>query len=128
MSYDGQSFVYMHAPCIDTVFDNNTVIRNNGFGSPIYDIVYTAFPGILFRNNLYVGTAKSFRGGPYKKKERVVAKNNWFWNVDSAHDDGDPKLMDLHGKDFRLRGDSPLKGKALNLSKHYMTDFAGNLL
>jgi hypothetical protein len=128
VSYDGQSFVYMHAPCIDTVFDNNTVIRTNGFGSPMYDIVYTAFPGILFRNNLYVGTAKSFRGGPYKKKERVVARNNWFWNVDSAQSDGDPKLLDMQGKNFRLRGDSPLQRKALNLSKYYTTDFAGNPL
>lgn len=128
VSVDGQSFVYMHAPCIDTVFDNNTVIRNEGFGSPMYDIVYTAFPGILFRNNLYVGTAKSFRGGPYKTKERVIAKNNWYWNVDSAESDGDPKLLDMQGKDFRLSRDSPLLGKALNLSKYYKTDFAGNPL
>ena len=94
----------------------------------MYDIVYTAFPGILFRNNLYVGTAKSFRGGPYKKKERVVARNNWFWNVDSAQSDGDPEFIDMQGKDFRLSGDSPLRGKALNLSKNYTIDFAGNPL
>jgi hypothetical protein len=34
----------------------------------------------------------------------------------------------MQGKDFRLRGDSPLQSKALNLSKYYTTDFAGNPL
>jgi len=129
VSYDGQSFVYMHAPCINAVFDNNTVIRNNGFGSPLYDIVYTAFPGILFRNNLYVGTKQCFQGSPYKKASRVDAQNNWFWNADSPQkSDGNPMLLDMHGKDFSLRSDSPLRGKGQNLSKHYQTDFAGNPL
>ena len=129
VSYDGQSFVYMHAPCINAVFDNNTVIRNNDFGSPMYDIVYTAFPGILFRNNLYVGTKQCFQGSPYKRASRVDAQNNWFWNTDSPQQsDGDPKLLDVNGRDFRLRSDSPLRGKGQNLSSHYQTDFAGNPL
>ena len=129
VSYDGQSFVHMHAPCINAVFDNNTVIRNNSFGSPLYDIVYTAFPGILFRNNLYVGTKQSFQGSPYKKASRVDAQNNWFWNTDLPQEsDGDPKLLDMHGKDFRLRSDSPLRGKGQNLSKYYSADFDGNPL
>ena len=87
VSCDGQSFVYMHAPCVDTVFDNNTVIRTKNFGSPLYDIVYTAFPGILFRNNLYVGTEQCFRGSPYKIKSRVDAQNNWFWNIDAPDEE-----------------------------------------
>lgn len=129
VSYDGQSFVYMHAPCIDTVFDNNTVIRNSDFGSPLYGIVYTAFPGILFRNNLFVGTERCFQGSPYKKAGRVEARNNWFWNVDSPEkSDGDSRLVDMQGRDFRLRSDSPLRGKGLNLSKLYQTDFAGSPL
>jgi hypothetical protein len=128
VSYDGQCFVYMHAPCINTVFDNNTVIRNNGFDSPMYDIVYTAFEGITFRNNLYVGTKRSFPGGPYKTNDRVVSKNCWFWNVDGGKSDGDPLFTDMKGKDFRLRTDSPLRAKGLNLSKHYETNFAVNPL
>ncbi len=129
VSHDGQSFVYMHAPCINAAFDNNTVIRNNDFGSPLYDIVYTAFPGILFRNNLYVGTKQCFQGSPYKKATRVDAQNNWFWNTDSPQkSDGAPKLLDIRGKDVRLRSDSPLRGKGQNLSNHYQTDFAGNPL
>lgn len=129
VSYDGQSFVYMHAPCVDTVFDNNTVIRTNSFDSPLYDIVYTAFPGILFRNNLYVGTKQCFRGSPYKLESRVHAQNNWFWNVDAPQvTDGDPKLLDIDGKDFRLQSTSPLRGKGQNLSDDYSTDFAGNPL
>ena len=129
VSYDGQSFVYMHAPCVDTVFDNNTVIRTKSFGSPLYDIVYTSFPGILFRNNLYVGTDQCFRGSPYKIESRVDAQNNWFWNIDSpAKCDGNPKLLDIDGEDFRLRSDSPLRGKGQNLSRYYSTDFAGTPL
>ena len=129
VSYDGQSFVYMHAPCVDTVFDNNTVIRTKNYGSPLYDIVYTAFPGILFRNNLYVGTQQCFRGSPYKLGSRVEAQNNWFWNVDApSKSDGDAKLLDIDGKDFRLRSNSPLCGKGQNLSEHYSTDFAGSPL
>ena len=128
VSYDGQSFVYMHAPCINTTFDNNTVIRTEGFGSNMYDIVYTAFDGITFRNNLYVGTKRCFQGGPYKKKERVISKNCWFWQVDGTKSDGNPLLVDIKDKDFRLRTDSPLRGKGLNLRQHYETDFAGNPL
>lgn len=128
VSHDGQSFVYMHAPCVNSVIDNNTVIRDNDFGSPLYDIIYTAFDGVVCRNNLYVGTAKCFRGSPYKRKGRVVAKSNWFWNIDSTQCDGDAGLLDIQGKDYRLRSDSPLRGKALNLSKHYTTDFANRPL
>ncbi len=129
VSRDGQSFVYMHAPCVDTVFDNNSVIRTKSFGSPLYDIVYTAFPGILFRNNLYIGTEQCFHGSPYKIESQVDAQDNWFWNVDaSPKSDGDPKLLDIDGEDFRLRSDSPLRGKGQNLSEHYSADFAGNPL
>jgi hypothetical protein len=129
VSYDGQSFVYLHAPCVNTVFDNNTVIRTNSFGSPMYDIVYSAFPGIQFRNNLYVGTDQCFQGGPYKKAGRVNAHNNWFWNIDSPQEsDGDPLLLDIQGKDFRPRSDSPLRDKGLNLSEHYESDFTGSPL
>jgi hypothetical protein len=129
VSNDGQSFVYMHAPCVDTVFDNNTIIRTKSFGSPMYDIVYTAFPGIHFRNNLYVGTEQCFRGSPYKIESRVDAQDNWFWNVDApSKSDGDPKLLDIDGEDFRLQSDSPLRGTGQNLSEYYSADFAGNPL
>lgn len=129
VSYDGQSFVYMHAPCVDTVFDNNTVIRTKSFGSPLYDIFYTAFPGILFRNNLFVGTKQCFGGNPYRIESRVDAEDNWFWNVDVPQKgDGDPELLGIDGKDFALRSDSPLRGKGQNLNEYYSTDFAGNPL
>ena len=41
---------------------------------------------------------------------------------------GDPLLVDLQKGDYHLKADSPLRGKGINLSKFYKTDFDGRPL
>ena len=41
---------------------------------------------------------------------------------------GDPGLVDLEKQDYHLKADSPLRGKAINLSELYQTDFEGRPL
>ena len=41
---------------------------------------------------------------------------------------GDPGLVDLQKQDYQLKADSPLRGKAINLSEFYKTDFDGRPL
>jgi hypothetical protein len=41
---------------------------------------------------------------------------------------GDPGLVDLEKQDYHLKPDSPLRGKAINLSKFYKSDFDGSPL
>ena len=41
---------------------------------------------------------------------------------------GDPALVDLEKQDYNLKSDSPLRGKAINLSELYKLDFYGRPL
>ena len=41
---------------------------------------------------------------------------------------GDPALVDLEKQDYHLKADSPLRGKAINLSEFYKSDFNGRPL
>jgi hypothetical protein len=125
VSKDGQSYCYMFAPTHDTYFDNNTIIRANDYPNPHEnwgEIVYTAYGGITFRNNLFVGTAETSNtpfNGP------AVVENGWYWKVGTANGDEDPRFVDFNGDDYRLTSYSPLIGQAQNLSQYYSTDFAG---
>jgi hypothetical protein len=86
------------------------------------EIVYTAYGGITFRNNLFVGTAETSNtpfNGP------AVVENGWYWKVGTANGDEDPRFVDFNGDDYRLTSYSPLIGQAQNLSQYYSTDFAG---
>ena len=134
VSFDGQSWLYMWAPCHDCYFDNNTVIRTEGFTSPLDDVAYLDFGGIHFRNNLFVYHRDAYQG---PARREVMTENNWYFNVERTalnHWDqnqagsGDPMLADLPGPDFHLTCDSPLRGKAINLSELYAVDFEGNPL
>ena len=128
---DGQSYCYMFAPTHNTYFDNNTIIRANDYPDPYPDfdeIVYAAYDGITFRNNLLVGTTET-NNYPYNCPNGVTVENSWYWEVGStSHGDGDPLLVDFNGGDFHLSSSSPLIGQAQNLSADYSTDFDGELL
>ncbi|MCK5441317.1 MAG: carbohydrate-binding protein [Maribacter sp.] len=129
VNYDGQSWLYMWAPCHDCYFDNNTVIRNNDFRSPLYNGVYADFEGINFRNNLFVLRYDAFLGNTSQ-----IRSNNWYMNFDQTGEvlwdsietgSGDPRLVNLIGGDFNLTSESPLRGEGINLSKFYKIDFNG---
>ena len=63
---------------------------------------------------------------------------NWYskykspgtkYNGDSSQaGSGDPGLVDLQKQDYHLKADSPLLGKAINLSEFYQSDFDGRPL
>ena len=132
VSYDGQNWIFMWAPCHDCYFDNNTVIRNNDFRSPLYNDVLADFEDINFRNNLFVSRFDVFQGNT----SQIIA-NNWYLNFDRPSEvlfdstqagNGDPRLVNLMGRDFNLTSESPLRGKAMNLSEFYQVDFNGTTL
>jgi hypothetical protein len=132
VSYDGQNWLFMWAPCHDCYFDNNTVIRNNDFRSPLYNDVLADFKGINFRNNLFVSRFDVLQGN---KSQNLT--NNWYLNFDHPSEvlfdsiqagNGDPRLVNLIGGDFNLTSDSPLRGEAMNLSEFYQVDFNGYVL
>ena len=132
VSYDGQNWIFMWAPCHDCYFDNNTVIRNNDFRSPLYNVVLADFEGINFRNNLFVSRFDVFQGNT----SQIIA-NNWYLNFDRPSEvlfdstqagNGDPRLVNLMGRDFNLTSESPLRDKAMNLSEFYQVDFNGTTL
>lgn len=134
VSYDGQGWILMWAPCHDCYFDNNTVIRTRDFGSPSNDVAYLAFPGIHFRNNLFVYTSVPYHGAG---AAGIVTEGNWYFDVDDPtghyRDDnqagsGDPALIDLSGGDFRLTCGSPARKQGVNLIGHYALDFEGRTL
>jgi len=126
---DGQSYCYMFAPTHNTYFDNNTIIRANNYPGPyptFDEIVYAAFSGITFRNNLLVGTAKT-NNNPYNGAS-VTVQNSWYWEIGTSNGDGDPLLVDFNNGDYHLTSSSPLIGQAQNLSQYYSTDFDGAIL
>ena len=142
--YDGQSWLFMLAPCTGIYFDNNTIARYNGFGraqnagaridvqggSPV-----GVASGAHFRNNLFIYSSSPYTGN---RSGGALKTANWYSNYNSPGTtyggdgkqagSGDPLLVDLQKGDYHLKEDSPLRGKGINLSKLYKTDFDGNPL
>jgi hypothetical protein len=142
--YDGQSWLFMLAPGTGIYFDNNTIARYNGFGrsqnsgarldvrggSPV-----GVAAGLHFRNNLFIYSSSPYTGN---RSGGALKTANWYSKHKSprtkyGRDDkqagsGDPLLVDLQKGDYHLKADSPLRGKGVNLSKLYKTDFDGRPL
>ena len=142
--YDGQSWLFMLAPCTGIYFDNNTIARYNGFGrsqnsgaridvrggSPV-----GVASGAHFRNNLFVYSSSPYTGN---RSAGALKTANWYSKHNapgatyrgdgSQAGSGDPRLVDLQKGDYHLKADSPLRGKGINLSKLYKTDFDGRPL
>jgi len=142
--YDGQSWLFMLAPGKDIYFDNNTIARYNGFGraqnSGARIDVRGGKPvgvaaGLHFRNNLFIYSSSPYTGNRsggalktanwYSKHKSPGAK---YKGDDKQAGSGDPLLVDLQKGDYHLKADSPLRGKGINLSKLYKTDFDGRPL
>ena len=91
--------------------------------------------GAHFRNNLFIYSSKPYTGN---RSEGAIKTANWYSNYRSPDSEyggdsrqagsGDPGLIDLGQQDFRLKPDSPLRGKGVNLSDLYQTDFDGHPL
>lgn len=132
ISYDGQNWLFMWAPCHDCYFDNNTVVRINDFRSPLYDVVLADFEGINFRNNFIAYTED-----PFTTNKKQKLQHNWYLNFNhqvSVYRDslqagsGNPLMIDMINGNFNLSAESPLRGKGLNLGDVYRSDFNGNRL
>ncbi len=135
VNFDGQSWIYMWAPCHDCTFDNNTIIRTDDFDSPSNGVVFLDFGDIQFRNNLFVYTADDVYTGD--GASGIVTEGNWYFNADgiseqrwdrNASGSGDPHLVDLAEGDYHPTCNSPLRGQGINLSDLYSTDFEENPL
>lgn len=142
--YDGQSWLFMLAPCNGIYFDNNTIARYNGFqrvqnsgarmdvqgGEPVGKA-----DGAHFRNNLFIYTSSPYTGNRAAGAEKTA---NWYFQHKSPNTtyegdpkqagSGDPLLADLEKGDYHLKADSPLRGKGINLSELYEKDFDGRPL
>ena len=142
--YDGQSWLFMLAPCTGIYFDNNTIARYNGFGRSQNACaridVRGGNPvgkpsGAHFRNNLFIYSSSPYTGN---RSGGALKTANWYskykspdtkYKGDSSQaGSGDPGLVDLENQDYHLKADSPLRGKAINLSELYTSDFDGNPL
>ena len=142
--YDGQSWLFMLAPCTGIYFDNNTIARYNGFGRSQNACaridVRGGNPvgkpsGAHFRNNLFIYSSSPYTGN---RSGGALKTANWYskykspdtkYKGDSSQaGSGDPGLVDLENQDYHLKVDSPLRGKAINLSELYTSDFDGHPL
>ncbi|MEO1827163.1 MAG: hypothetical protein ABGZ31_15770 [Roseibacillus sp.] len=142
--YDGQSWLFMLAPCTGIYFDNNTIARYNGFGRSQNACaridVRGGNPvgkpsGAHFRNNLFIYSSSPYTGN---RSGGALKTANWYskykspdtkYKGDSSQaGSGDPGLVDLENQDYHLKADSPLRGKAINLSELYTSDFDGHPL
>lgn len=146
--YDGQSWLFMLAPCTGVYFDNNTVARYNTFGrsqnwGARMDVQGGTPVGVAagahFRNNLFIYTGED---NPYQgnRADGAQKSGNWYMRIDSPGractgdanqiGSGDPKLKNLTGGNYKLMPDSPLIGRAANLSAVYTNavDFNGQPL
>ena len=142
--YDGQSWLFMLAPCTGIYFDNNTIARYNNFGRAQDACarldVRGGNPvgkpsGAHFRNNLFIYSSSPYSGN---RSGGALKTANWYSRHQSPETkytgdptqagSGDPLLVDLEKQDYRPLADSPLRGKAVNLSEFYKTDFFGRPL
>ncbi|PHR90696.1 MAG: hypothetical protein COA78_34675 [Blastopirellula sp.] len=142
--YDGQSWLFMLAPCNDIYFDNNTIARYNSFGraqnaGARMDVKGGAPIGVAsgahFRNNLFIYTSSPYTGN---RAAGALKTANWYFKYKSPKTtygndpkqagSGDPLLVNLAKGDYHLTANSPLRKKGLNLSKRYQTDFDGRPL
>ena len=88
--------------------------------------------GAHFRNNLFIYSSSPFSGN---RAGGAIKTANWYskykspgtqYQGDSSQaGSGDPCLVDLQQQDYHLKVDSPLRGKAINLSQFYKSDFDG---
>ena len=134
----------MLAPCNGIYFDNNTIARYNGFGRSQNACarldVRGGKPvgkasGAHFRNNLFIYSSSPYSGN---RAGGALKTANWYSKYQSNDTkykgdgnqagSGDPHLVDPENKDYRLKSDSPLRGRAVNLSELYKTDFNGRAL
>jgi hypothetical protein len=91
--------------------------------------------GAHFRNNLFIYSSSPYTGN---RSGGALKTANWYskykspgtkYKGDSRQaGSGDPGLIDLEKQDYHLKPDSPLRGKAINLSELYKTDFDGSPL
>ena len=142
--YDGQSWLFMLAPCTGIYFDNNTIVRYNSFGRSQNTCarldVRGGTPagkpsGAYFRNNLFIYTSSPYSGN---RSGGSLKTANWYSKYKSPGTkyqgdnnqagSGEPGLKNLEKQDYHLRADSPLRGKAINLSEFYESDFDGRPL
>lgn len=82
--YDGQSWLFMLAPCTGIYFDNNTIARYNGFGRSQNACaridVRGGRPvgkpsGAHFRNNLFIYSSSPYTGN---RSSGALKTANWY--------------------------------------------------
>lgn len=144
--YDGQSWLFMLAPCTGVSFDNNTIARYNAFGrsqdtGARMDVTGGTPVGVAsgahFRNNLFVYTSSPYEGN---RAAGALKTKNWYYRKDqpgtvyggdgNQAGSGDPKIVSLGNGNYNLTAGSSLRGAGVNLSATYpnAVDFNGQAL
>ena len=144
--YDGQSWLFMLAPCTGVYFDNNTIARYNSFGrsqdwGARMDVQGGTPVGVAsgahFRNNLFVYTSEPYQGN---RAAGALKTKNWYYRKDqpgtvyggdgNPAGNGDPKILNLGNGNYNLTAGSSLRGAGVNLSATYpnAVDFNGQAL
>jgi hypothetical protein len=137
ISTDWQSIGFLEAPLYDSHIDHNTFDRSHQihFNSALEVQIGTP----IVRNNLFILKGPA----PYiadDNKVHVINHNNWYYQIsnprqvyfpETAAGNGKPglvNLVDAGNSDYHLTAESPLRGKAINLSNEYSVDFDDRLL
>ena len=135
VSDDFQNFIFFWSGDSSRV-ENNTVIRTRP-GNATVNVVFTfRNNGFEFRNNIFVvaDSLQVFGSGAYDAWNfDQLHENNLYYSVDGTSKDpvgkplgngeiiGNPLFVDYKNKNFRLKENSPARGKGASLG--YKKDF-----
>jgi hypothetical protein len=128
VSDDFQEFIFYWSGDSSRI-ENNTVIRTRPANATVNVVLTFRKKGFIFRNNIFViaDSLKVFGSGAYDAWSfDQLHEHNLYYSIDGSSKDpvgkplgkgelvADPLFVDYANKDYRLRKDSPARGKGSN--------------
>lgn len=128
VSDDFQQFIFYWSGDSSRI-ENNTVIRTRPANATVNVVFTFRKKGFIFRNNIFViaDSLKVFGSGAYDAWSfDQLHEHNLYYSIDGSSKDpvgkplgkgelvADPLFVDYANKDYRLKKDSPARGKGSN--------------